>query len=142
MTSLVVRPANGGRAATISYSTTPSDQTSVRASTVSRVPAQATYRVPCRAPFLLRWQSAWQRRVRIVAHQLGQAEVQHLHQAVGPEDDVLRLHVAMHHVGRVRRAQCRRDLDADVEHLPQWHPAACQARRRVCPSMCSMTMKC
>ena len=51
--------------------------------------------------------------------ELGQAEVQHLHDAVRPEHHVLRLDVAMDDPGGVRGAQRGRDLNGDVERLTQ-----------------------
>ncbi len=51
--------------------------------------------------------------------ELGQAEVEHLHEAVAPDDDVLGLQVAMHDPERVRRADPGGNLDRDVERLPQ-----------------------
>ena len=44
-----------------------------------------------------------------------QAEVEHLHVAVGPDHDVLRLDVAVHDAGGMRGAERPRHLAADVD---------------------------
>jgi hypothetical protein len=48
----------------------------------------------------------------------GQAEVGEHHPAVGGEQHVLRLHVAVQHAGRVRGRQGGEHSQADPGHLP------------------------
>jgi hypothetical protein len=52
-------------------------------------------------------------------HQLCEAEVEHLHEAVGPDDHVFGLEVAVHDAGGVRGGERRGDLDGDVERVAQ-----------------------
>ena len=47
----------------------------------------------------------------------GQAEIEHLHEAVGADHQVLGLHVAMDEPSLVRRGQCRGRLDGEVEDV-------------------------
>ena len=72
-----------------------------------------------------------------------QAEVEHLHVAVGPDHDVLGLDVAMDDAGRVRGGERARDLAADVDASSASGLRAPRCiERSVRPSMSSCTMKC
>ena len=48
-------------------------------------------------------------------HQFRHAEVQQLHVPVGPQHDVLGLHITVHDAGAVRHVERRRDLSRDVD---------------------------
>jgi hypothetical protein len=55
---------------------------------------------------------------------LRQAEVEHLHDAVFPDHDVLGFDIPMNNSGGMRRCQCRRHLHADIQHFPQLLPSS------------------
>jgi hypothetical protein len=57
---------------------------------------------------------------------LRQTEIEDLRAAIPGQQDVLRLQIAVHDAGRVRRGQAAGDLGGDVEHLPQAEPGAAQ----------------
>ena len=52
-----------------------------------------------------------------------ETEVEHLHEPVAAEHDVLGLDVAMDDAGCVRRAEGSRDLRADLDHLGKGQPS-------------------
>ena len=54
--------------------------------------------------------------------QLGESEVQHLHDTVASNHDVFRLDVAVNDAGLVSRLQRRGYLRGDVEHFTDCHP--------------------
>ena len=72
------------------------------------------------------------RRVRVNAREmlwfdeLGEAEVQHLHDVVVPDHDVRRLDVAVHDAGGVRGGQRERRLLRHVERVGEPHPPLAQ----------------
>ena len=115
-----VSPWNACRPVRHSYSTQPNDQMSERLSTARpRACSGLMYAaVPRITPALVaagRSSSATPTRFgsepgRSGAARLGEAEVQHLHRAVGLEHDVAGLQVAVHHARLVRRLDARRDL--------------------------------
>ena len=57
----------------------------------------------------------WARDFRPRQSKLGEAKVEHLDEAVGPEHDVLGLHVTMHDSRSMRDTQGGRRLNRDVE---------------------------
>ena len=56
---------------------------------------------------------------RVGRRELGQPEIEHLHQAVGPDHHVLGLQIAVDDAEGVRGADAGGDLNAEVEHLAQ-----------------------
>ena len=79
-----------------------------------------------------------ERRLRL--GELGQAEVEHLHVAVGPQHDVFRLDVAVDDAGVVRGGERAGDADGDVEHFAGIEPPFGHRSRSVSPSMYSVAM--
>ena len=82
---------------------------------------------PCRPHVIvgeLRQVAATRRRSRRV-HRLGQAEVEHLHEAIGGDLDVGGLQIAMDDAALVRRLERLGDLPRDRQRLGERH-----ARRR------------
>ena len=59
--------------------------------------------------------------VIVTATQLGQAEVEHLHGAVGADHDVGRFQIAMDDAAGVRRRQRIGDGNGDPQHLAEAH---------------------
>ena len=55
-----------------------------------------------------------------------QTEIEDLRAAVPGQQDVLRLQIAVHDAGRMRRGQAAGDLGGDVERLPQAEPGVAQ----------------
>ena len=115
---------------------------SARASTARRAPARAPCSRPCRAPCRVgrrapRIRASDPRRASAATR--GEAEVEDLDAAVGGEEDVLRLQVAMDDALLVRRGEAARDLDGDLDRLADGQRAALQRSRSVSPSSSSDT---
>ena len=70
-----------------------------------------------------------------------QAEVEHLHRAVRPDNDIGRFEIAMDDAARVRRRERISDRDGDAQHLAKAHAVARDEASRLLPRTYSITMK-
>ena len=61
---------------------------------------------------------------RCMFRKLRQAEVEHLHDAVLPDHDVLGFDIAVNNPRGVGRGQCRRHVRGDIQHLPELVPSS------------------
>ena len=98
---------------------------SLRASTVPPVACSGDMyaAVPAIVPGALSPPSAvcvrWSLGRIVTATQLGQAEIKHLHGAIGADHDVGRFQIAMDDAAGVRRRQRIGDRNGDPEHLAE-----------------------
>ena len=136
---MTLLPANGGWPASISYRTTAVENRSLRASTASpRSCSGAAYSgVPRTLPGCVSFVAATSMR----RNRRGDAEVEQLG-TVWREEDVGRLHVAVHQPQAVRGLEPRQHAERDADGLGDGDRPPRQPRPERSPSSSSIAMNC